>query len=264
MVLITARQSQHTQDPDVALTWGQVYRQVARWLDGQHPTPQLVEHFLGLLRAEGLGPPAPISHESILAYLPAQTLEPALKALVKRAKEEDWDWFYTQRPTSRSSNGPFLRWKKGDKFEDGRLGLDLLQGWRPGLFVGVMMDGTDHRVTPSKPNLGPDFCLILSLHVLARNPPTWNDLVSSEEFRALRERLAGYNGPWQVHDHLKEHRQPVRWHPLHIRRPLLEVMRGTVTVEDQVQRFMDASREVIDLVMAGGELNALWAWRPKP
>lgn len=71
-------------------------------------------------------------------------------------------------------------------------------------------------------------------------------------------RLDMVAGHWNVLHHLKEHPRPNRWHPLHIRRPLLEVMRGTATFEEQVERFMVASKEVLEFVLRGGEIAAFW------
>lgn len=259
VVLITARRSQHAQEPDVALTWAQVHRQLARWSEREQRSHVLVEHFLGLLRAEGLGPPAPISHDAILGYFPAQQLEPSLKALVKRALAEDWSWLYARVHPTRRRAAPYLRWSRGERYRDGRMGLDLLEGWRPGFFVGVMLDGADHKVEPSAPQLGPDFCCVLSYNIKAENAPTWDDFIQGSAYRRLCARLASEGDGWDVLDHIKAHSKPNRWHPLHIRRPLLEVMRGTQTLDEQLDAFMDASREVLDLVVRGGELDAFWA-----
>lgn len=258
VVLITARRSQHAQNPDVALTWDQVYWRVKKWLEREGEPHDLLAHFLGLLCAEGLGPPAPISHESILAYLPAQKLEPSLKVLVKRASQEDWSWLYEKvHPTKRRPE-PELRWGSGERYLYGRLGLDLLQGWYPGFFVGVMLDGSDHRVEPSQSHLGPDFCFILSYNLKDEISPTWSDFINGDEYRRLQARLADEGRGWDVLDHLKEHDKPNKWHPLHLRRPLLEVMRGTQTLDEQLDAFMKASQEVIELVLRGGELDEFW------
>ena len=65
------------------------------------------------------------------------------------------------------------------------------------------------------------------------------------------------SGTWDFHDHRFEVAKPNRWHHLHLRKPLVEVFRGTITVEEQVDRFISQGREVIELLLAGGELEAL-------
>ena len=47
------------------------------------------------------------------------------------------------------------------------------------------------------------------------------------------------------------------WHPLILRRPLGEVLKGELTFEEQVERFAGEVREVIGWMLAGGELVAL-------
>ena len=47
------------------------------------------------------------------------------------------------------------------------------------------------------------------------------------------------------------------WHPLHLRRPLVQFLAGTNSFEEQVDRFETAGREALDLLTAGGELEGL-------
>jgi hypothetical protein len=77
-VLITARKGQWTQNADVQLTWADVHG----WLSSANtPRVALRDDLLEYLRAEGLGPPAPVSHECILSFAPGEQLLPTLTAL---------------------------------------------------------------------------------------------------------------------------------------------------------------------------------------
>ncbi len=49
------------------------------------------------------------------------------------------------------------------------------------------------------------------------------------------------------------------WHVLHLRRPLIDVMRGSFNLEDQVKEFVDHGRDAIRVLLAGGELEELHA-----
>ncbi len=263
VVLIAPRRSQFSQNPDVALTWGEVYRCASEWLEDQTSKPSIVRHFLGLLQSEGLGPPAPISHEAILSYLPAKTVEPQLVPLVQEVARRDWTWFYERMAWPGQKREPLVRFGPKDGPWWGRMGVDLLDGWRPGIFVGAMLNGDDHRVGLSNRELGPDFSLVLTYHQDDGEPPR-EEFLGSDEFARLKKRLAADAGGWDFVDHFLNNPNPNPWHPLHLRKPLLEVMRGTQTFEEQVLAFLKAGREVIEVLLVGEELEAFkarWASR---
>ena len=255
VVLITATRRQHDPSADVALTWADIYRVLDHWRGSGHEDAALVDDFLGLLASEGLAPPAPIAHEAILSYLPAQTLVPSVLAVVREAAKADWTWLYDRIAWPGQSPRPYLRGKRTEGFCDGRAGVDLLPGWRPGIFVGVLVDGTDHGVRrPSSPAKGPDFSVILSFH-RDEGTPSRAAYLSSPEFERLRARLARDAGGWDFVDKTAED----GWHLLHLRQPMLEVFRGTLDVDSQLARFVDHGREGVELLLAGGELEALSA-----
>jgi hypothetical protein len=253
VVLITSRRAQFAQNPDVALTWGDVYQCVSAWLEDQTDKPSLVRHFLGLLQSEGLSPPAPISHEAILSYLPAKTVEPRLERLIQEVAQRDWGWFYDRMAWPAQERKPLVRGLKW-----GRMGVDLLDDFRPGIFVGAMLDGDEHRVGLSDRALGPDFSLVLTYHT-EEGAPSREEFLDSDEFVKLKRRLAAGACGWDFVDHFLNNLDPNPWHPLHLRKPLLEVMRGTQTFEDQVLAFLKAGREVIEVLLSGGELEAFKA-----
>ena len=154
---------------------------------------------------------------------------------------------------------PFTRkTKSSDKWMDGRVGLDLVSPWRPGVFAGIFLDPTDHKVTPSQPYLGMDFVVILDTqHNQCRVP--YDTLPA---FGALVRRLTANPGRWNVLDHVGTARKPNRWHPIHLRRPLVEVWEGARNAEERYAAWLGAAREGIDLLLSGGEardLRAAWA-----
>ncbi|BAB74491.1 PD-(D/E)XK nuclease family protein [Anabaena sp. FACHB-709] len=251
LILITGLTRQHEQQPDLALNWSDVYRFLKHWLETKSED-SLVHDFIDMLAEENLGPAAPVSYESIISYLPAQSLIPNLKNITLRAAEADWRWVAEKIGFNKDAPIPFME----VKYQWGRLGLDILDGWFPGIFIGTLLDGSDHRVQPSKPYLSPDFCLIITFDI-----HKWKSFeghfLHSDEYTKLRSRLKSNFGKWDFHDHIFEVAKPNRWHPLHLRKPLAEVFRGTITFEEQVETFISQGREVIELLLAGGELEAL-------
>ena len=131
----------------------------------------------------------------------------------------------------------------------------MLHKWRPGIFLGVLLDPSGHKVGASRPELGPDFCLILDFHMEAGTPGR-EEYLESPEFTALRKRLGQDSGLWSFVDQLHD-RRGNPWHPLHLRRPLVEVMHGTNCFEGQVDRYEATAREALELLLAGGELTGL-------
>ncbi|MBD2200634.1 MULTISPECIES: PD-(D/E)XK nuclease family protein [Calothrix] len=253
LILITGLTSQHEQQPDLALTWSDIYKFLKRWLETKSDD-SLVRDFIDMLAEENLGPAAPVSYESIVSYLPAQSLIPNLKSITLRAAEADWRWVLER--IGFKQDAPIL--SNPVKYEDkyGRLVLNIVDSWFPGILIGTILDGSDCKVKPSNYHLVPDFCLILAFHI-----EKWKkferDFFNSDEYNQLRSRLKANSGTWDFHDHRLEAGKQNPWHPLHLRKPLAEVFRGTITFDDQVERFIAQGREVIELLLEDGELEAL-------
>ena len=235
IVLITANLGQHQQQPDAAFCWRDVHAWIHDWAslnpqDAFHPLD-----FCELLEEEGLGPPAPISHEAILGYYPSLGMTERLHASANRfstwMKELDFPGLNPQ-----GSSG----W--------GRIGIGLFPAgdWLPSLFVGFMIDPEDHLVPLLNP-CSPDFSIIADFS--QQIPEKIEDHPLYEELVQHLETQIPATG-FVFHHHLKEHRAPNRWHPFHIRRPLLDVLRGTKTSEQQDQRLREEACKVLDIVLA--------------
>jgi hypothetical protein len=117
--------------------------------------------------------------------------------------------------------------------------------------LGVIIDGSDHRVEPSAPLKGPDFALVLT-YDREKGTPARDAYLGSPAFKRLQERLAKDSRGW---DYADTSSHP--WHPLHLRRPMLDVFRGTTRFEEQVERYLHHGREAVDVLLEGGELEEL-------
>lgn len=253
LILITGLTRQHEQKPDLALTWSDIYKFLRNWLETKSDD-SLVRDFIDMLAEENLGPAAPVSYESIVSYFPVQSLEYNLKNITLRAAEADWSWvserigFHKDVPIPSNS----VKYEK----EYGRLGINVSTSWFPAIFIGTVLNSYPYKVQPSNYHLGPDFSLILGFDI-NKLEKFEADFFNSEEYTKLRSRLKQNSGTWNFQDQRFEVPKPNRWHPLHLRKPLAEVLRGTITFEEQVDRFILQGREVIELLLAGGELEAL-------
>ena len=170
-----------------------------------------------------------------------------LVAFVERMMD-DQEWMEGIPPERRSQtmNRRWFGKGRSSPRRDGRIGLDLLDGWHPGLFVGVLVDATNHGVLASVEEKGPDFCLIVdmeyALHDLYADDPSYLQFL-----RTLKERICGTK--WQLLNHVRDHPTPNRWHPIHVRRPLLDVVGTASTAEEQLESLKKAGSEVLRFVL---------------
>lgn len=249
VVLITATQQQHEQDPDLPLCWSDIYNLISDW-EKRDNNELLFSDFQQLLKSEGLGPPAPISHTSIRYYYETRDLKKNINGLVERVKgreEQKKEW---KKMIKKDLN-------ISEKGHSGRIGLELLS-WEGCIFVGVLVDGEDHKTEPIDRVKGPDFCLIISfsrsLHDFYTGEKSYKKLV--EELLPKKVKLL--NDGWQFYNHLDDHNAPNKYHPIHIRKPMLDVFCGTESGEDQEERFYEAASKLIRLV---AEEESFWVLR---
>jgi len=255
VVLITASSYQHSQNPDLALCWSDVFELISIWLDKNSNAPFIFQDFLRLLKSEGMGPPAPISHDSILYYYASVDIKKNIGNLIKRVENEEWS------VNIKSDFELFVENKSRLAYGEawGRMGLHLLNSWRPGIFVGILLDGNDHCTKPISATKGPDFCLIIDFDSdLHGQYPSNSDYI--ELVNKLSKKVASLQNGFQFYDHLAdtEIKSKNKWHPIHIRKPMLNVFIGSSTVEEQANAFYRTANDLIKLVT---EEESFWRLR---
>lgn len=246
VVAITASLHQHSKEADACLCWNDIYKTLDQYLGKVEEATERfhIENFLALLAHEGLQPAAPIAHEAI-RYFPTagklpQQLEDAFKPLAARDWPVDGDY---QAEMKR------LRW--------GRIGIELhrtdaKRKWSPGIFIGCVLDGRDHLINHrNKESVKLQLILDFS-NGLHRHYPTM------DSYRALKATLAEITrgSRWTFYDHLEEGKANT-WHPLYLETPLLEILRGTQTMEEQRERLFEAACEGLKMLQNGGHLASL-------
>lgn len=73
----------------------------------------------------------------------------------------------------------------------------------------------------------------------------------------MRSRLKKDSGKWDFVDRRFEIKPINRYAALYLRKSLADVFRGTITLEEQVERFILHGREAINLLLSGRELEDL-------
>ncbi len=255
VVLITASSYQHSQNPDLAWCWSDVCELISIWLEKNTNASFIIQEFLRLINSEGMGPPAPISHESILYYYASVDIKKNIGNLIKRIENENWS------VNIKSDFKLFVENKSRLAYGEawGRMGLHLLTSWRPGIFVGILLDGNDHCTKPINPIKGPDFCLIIDfdndLHGQYPSNKHYIELVNK-----LSKKVASLQNGFQFYDHLADTKikSKNKWHPIHIRKPMLDVFVGSSTVDEQAKVFYKNANDLIRLVT---EEESFWKLR---
>lgn len=237
IVLVTAHRGQHDQGPDLALCWSDVHC----FLSSGRPCGDAgfaVRAFLTLLERRGLGPLKELRIEDVRRFRP---LERPLRPIMESVAQREWPGVGEKKVRS--------KW--------GRLGFRVRDDWNPGLFVGVLLDGWDHCVPPSVQ--GPYACVIVDVE------PSFNE---HPALQRLAEALEGcLPDGWCIYRHMEDqyviknrygyHEKPNPWHPLHLRRPLADVL-GSENGERQAQRFYEQTYAVVEQV----EKNIEAPWTP--
>ena len=172
-------------------------------------------------------------------------------AIHQAVEEADWRELH-QEIAWPDDTGPMRRGNVD--VNEGRYGANLLRRWRPSVFVGAYLLAHDHKQALLDPDDGGDFALILDVE-----GKDGRDGAERENFGKhpcivrLRERLRGGSGDWDFADNYAQETGN-RYHPLHLRRPLRSVIGGTDTPEQRKANWLDAARDAVGVLMAGGEL----------
>ena len=248
VVAITASRHQHSTEADANLCWSDIHEGLKEYLGKVEEATERfhIENFLALLAHEGLQPAAPIAHEAIRYFPTAGKLPQKLEQAFTLLASRDWPLGGNYQAVMKR-----LRW--------GRIGIEFhriaaKRKWSPGIFIGCVLDGSDHlidhRIEDSvKLQLILDFSQGLHHHYPAMT-----------SYRALKATLAeiSQESRWTFYDHGEDRRQTNNYHPLYLETPLLEVLRGTTTMEDQRERIFTAACEALVLVQEGEWLDRLW------
>lgn len=251
LITITAHAGQFSETAHVKLLWQDIHQEISKLADssgsfGDHHVHFYIRDFLALLTFEGLGPSKPVSIASVRCYRTGKALESQILDLFNSIESAEWDLpdEYDVHVRNRDGRHGLQFYRKDHKPE-----------WSPGIFAGCMLDGSDHRVQHRSQPLV-DFRVILSfarpLH--GRYP----DMASYKAIkRHLDQRLR--EDDWTFYDHRRdpEVRSPNQWHPLHLERSFLDLIRGADTLQAQANEVHAVVNEALGLFQAEGHLKRL-------
>ncbi|MCC5890765.1 MAG: hypothetical protein JJU01_09350, partial [Alkalibacterium sp.] len=195
------------------------------------------------LKQQGLGRMNPVDMDNILGYFPGMQLESKLDIMFERLTTLDWRLHCQYLNTFQ--NDKYL--PSFNKKRWGRKGIDFYTSWKPGIFAGVIMDGSDHGLKPADESNGPDFVVILEYDYAKKDPTIMerrNYFLSSTNFRELSDRLNSNSGSFEYLSKLDK--SP--WRVIVLRQSLKDILTGTNTMQEQIGAMRNSIIEGINLL----------------
>ena len=253
VIIITASKSQHDkkQPYDLALCWSDIYVYIENWLETEDCKSEhkfAFESFLKLLIDQDMGAIAPISQDAIRCFYSSYKFEEKVKSLSEEIFKYEWESI-----VKLSDCKPEILhgW--------GRYGFTLFsRPWIPSIFIGFMIDGRDHHTTPVLEAISPDFSIVISFA-----SETHRDYPRNILYQNFIKNLRGLNNiidpDIDFYEHLqdstKQEHNP--WHPIHIRKPMIDLLKGTKTTLDQQQRCIELASKILTAIMECNEFKEL-------
>jgi len=178
----------------------------------------------------------------------------------RRLLEEDWGAIMDCLCAPHELRLPRLYCGKQEQPLWGRFGVGLgAQSWLPGVFVGWLLDGTDHRLELLEPERGPDLAIILDIQ---RKPVpnarmVGDEIAATDEYGKLCSRLQQVAGGFRFEDHLSQSPVPNRWHPLNLRLPLASIWQEASGEDERYAVLLATLKRGLDVLLEGGELTTI-------
>ena len=72
----------------------------------------------------------------------------------------------------------------------------------------------------------------------------------NEFVKIVSEKIKTRNDGWEFYHHLDDNKigKKNKWHPIHIRKPMLDIFSGTTSIEEQADIFYETANKLIKIV----------------
>lgn len=241
IVLITAHVGQHRQQPDIALCWYDIAKQIQAIESDNEKLNWIREEFIQLLESNGLINVSAINPLSIAYYQEAKNIDQQLYNICQHSINNQWPLLTESRSTLFSSP-PKHRNARGRNDTWGRIGLEFSsladfndeKAWQPALFCGFIVDGADHQIHDLL-NTTPIAAVVLSvnkkLQPKVKVHGYYDQLVLDISSKLPKE--------WRLSDRTTLGNKANKSHPLIIYRDLTEFIASASTFEQQQETFFN-------------------------
>ncbi|RKF22274.1 hypothetical protein DBZ36_01100 [Alginatibacterium sediminis] len=245
IVLISAHVGQHRQNPNIALCWHEVAQEIQKIDSKNGKLDWIRSEFVDLLKNNGLVDVSPINPLSVAYYNEVKRLDKQLTNISERSRNLSWPLLNQENATvfTIPENRKINQW--------GRVGLtfssfvkDNPPAWKPGLFFGFVMDGSDHLIEDLLKE-GPIAAVVLSInqkHFLSLKDKGYYDRFVAH----LRKQIPK---GWHISDRTEKGNRINKWHPLIIYRNLSEFIGDANTLDKQQQTYFRQMSEMQELIL---------------
>lgn len=235
IVLITAHVGQHRQQPDIALCWYDIAKQIQAIVSDNEKLNWIREEFIQLLESNGLINVSALNPLSIAYYQEAKNIDLQLYNICQRSIHNPWPLF-TEEHSTLFASPPTHRNARG------RIGLEFSsladlneeKAWQPALFCGFIVDGADHQIHDLL-STAPIAAVVLSvnkkLQSKVKEHGYYDQLVADISSTLPKG--------WRLSDRTALGNKANKWHPLIIYRDLTEFIATASTFEQQQETFFN-------------------------
>lgn len=226
---------------DLILTWTEIYRLITTIKNKTF----LAEHFLLFLEDHNMAPLKPFESDELIGYVKGMNVEDKCVKLIRRLLDSKVSWHFLPHPfRDVSVTAP------SNSF--GRIGIQFVPEWRPGLFAGFYLNPYDLKLPLVNEEKSIDLALFLDA-----DP---GDRPKREELESALSRIDGI-----VQDHAKTNNRKIkvtvtgfknRWRILAIQESLQDVIdMNPVNDEQQLAAIYEWIKEWSELIFKDGRLT---------
>lgn len=250
-VLVTLGTYQWTQPADVRVLWSNIYqdflqKELVNYADDS------VHYFMlnqtiSFMQNNSLGTYGEITPGAIAGYWETFGLKNVVNNIIGDLRVRDWDTKCNnlQHCNTQGFTEPIYR-----KERWGRVGLEMYSKWKPGIFVGILWDYTDHKIDPlNKENGGPDVVILVDML-----ESDYSKITNSQACKDYLEKLNQNHGDFDLIEYSKI---PGYWRLVVLRKSLGDVLQGKQNRKVQEKALYDTFCEGINFLTKDGDLGRL-------
>lgn len=245
LILITTLTTQHAQNPDIALCWQNIATCIQSLKSDSEKTSWIRDEFVKLLEANNLVSISTINPLSIAYYHDAKKIDNQLFQICQRSFDLPYHPLIQQNHFQKLDKVR-NRWERiGYELSLTKDSVNFQEAWFPAIFMGFIMNPSDHVFQDIMPNNNPIVSFILSIdgtcHPIQQFP-AYKALVTE-----LNEKLLDHP-IWKVSDRttINKHNP---WHPLVIYCDLYDFYKNTTNFDSQLNLFQSEMEKLQNTLM---------------